>query len=56
MSTIGEAFDLPALDTLHLTMPVAFKGKLIQYVGRRHRAHPGKERVEVFDSRIPRWR
>jgi superfamily II DNA or RNA helicase len=28
---------------------VAFKGKLIQYAGRLHRAHPGKSRVEIYD-------
>jgi superfamily II DNA or RNA helicase len=48
-SFIGEGFDLPALDTLFLAMPVAFKGKLIQYAGRLHRAHPGKSRVEIYD-------
>ena len=48
-SFVGEGFDLPALDTLFLAMPVAFKGKLIQYAGRLHRAHPGKVRVEIYD-------
>ena len=48
-SFIGEGFDLPALDTLFLAMPVAFKGKLIQYAGRLHRVYPGKEKVEIFD-------
>ncbi len=48
-SLIGEGFDLPALDTLFLSMPVAYKGKLIQYAGRLHRAHPGKSVVEIFD-------
>lgn len=48
-SLIGEGFDLPALDTLFLAMPVAFKGKLIQYAGRLHREYPGKERVEIYD-------
>ena len=30
-------------------MPVSFKGKLIQYAGRLHRAHPGKTEVVIHD-------
>jgi len=30
-------------------MPVAFKGKVIQYAGRLHRAHPDKNVVEIYD-------
>ena len=46
---IGEGFDDARLDTLFLTMPIAWKGTLAQYVGRLHRQHVGKSEVRVFD-------
>lgn len=48
-SSIGEGLDDSRLDTLFLTMPVSWKGRIVQYVGRLHREHEGKEKVIVYD-------
>jgi len=40
---------LRRLDTLFLTMPVSWKGTLVQYAGRLHRLHPGKTEVRIYD-------
>jgi len=45
----GEGFDLPRLDTLFLSMPIAWKGSLAQYAGRIHREQEGKNQVIIHD-------
>ena len=45
----GEGFDDSRLDTLFLTLPVSWKGTLIQYAGRLHRHLPEKTEVQIYD-------
>ena len=46
---LGEGFDDARLDTLFLTMPIAWKGALAQYAGRLHRLHHAKREVTIYD-------
>ncbi len=46
---IGEGFDLPRLDTLFLTLPISWKGSLVQYAGRIHRVAANKKKVTIYD-------
>lgn len=46
---VGEGFDCLRLDTLLLTMPIAWKGTVAQYAGRLHRSYPGKDEVLIYD-------
>lgn len=46
---IGEGFDDARLDTLFLTLPVSWRGTLVQYAGRLHRSYDRKREVRIFD-------
>lgn len=53
---IGEGFDEVRLDTLFLTMPISWEGRLKQYAGRLHRSYKEKELVKIYDyidSNVP---
>ncbi|OUS24820.1 DNA/RNA helicase [Thalassotalea sp. 42_200_T64] len=46
---VGEGFDLPHLDTLFITLPIAWKGILAQYAGRIQREWSNKKYIQVYD-------
>lgn len=46
---LGEGFDDARLDTLFLTLPISWRGALIQYAGRLHRLNEAKKKVIIYD-------
>jgi len=50
---IGEGVSLPCIETLVIAFPIAFEGKLVQYIGRlKHSANP-KALIDFHDENIP---
>ena len=48
-SYVGEGFDLSTLDTICLTMPISWGGRLQQYLGRLQRNLVHKKELRVYD-------
>lgn len=46
---VGEGFDCRGLETLFLTTPIKFSGRVIQYLGRVLRPAEGKAGAKVYD-------
>lgn len=46
---IGEGFNYPRLDTLHLAMPISWEGNVEQYAGRLNRDYETKNDIIIFD-------
>lgn len=46
---VGEGFDYPILDTLFLTLPISWSGRVKQYAGRLHREYHEKKDVRIYD-------
>ena len=49
VAALTAGYGLVVVDTVFLAAPIAFKGRLVQYVGRILRPYPGKDVVEVHD-------
>ncbi|MBQ3288933.1 MAG: DEAD/DEAH box helicase family protein [Kiritimatiellae bacterium] len=48
-SYLGEGFDDARLDTLFLTLPISWRGRIVQYAGRLHRQCDRKREVRIYD-------
>ena len=46
---ISEGFDMPAIESIYLTTPIKFSGRVIQAVGRALRPAPWKDKAFVYD-------
>jgi superfamily II DNA or RNA helicase len=46
---LGEGLDVAGIETLLITCPIKFTGRLIQHIGRALRPAPGKTTVRIID-------
>ena len=55
LQLIGEGFDCPGLNTLVLSTPIKFEGRLLQVVGRIMRPAEGKKAqvIDYVDNNVP---
>ncbi len=55
LQLIGEGFDCPGLNTLVLSTPIKFEGRLLQVVGRIMRPAEGKKArvIDYVDAEVP---
>jgi superfamily II DNA or RNA helicase len=51
-SYAGEGMDLGGLDTLVLTMPVSYRGRMVQYLGRVGREGQGCLAIDIVDPKV----
>jgi hypothetical protein len=52
-SYLGEGFDAPSLEILFLAFPLAFKGRVVQYIGLGLRTTDIKTYIEVHNYLDP---
>jgi superfamily II DNA or RNA helicase len=52
-SYVGEGMDLGGLDTLVLTMPVSYRGRMVQYLGRVGREGQSCLGIDIVDPKVP---